>query len=204
MPTIQIPNIVIVVLQILLAFGGAFLLAIWISLIVWTFRDVRSRSRDIFAILLATLMVVIFGPLGLVIYFLLRPQTTLAELYERSLEEEALLQDLEERIVCPGCRRKVEPDWLVCPDCHAILKKKCVNCGRLLHLRWDICPYCVTAVMEGEVSDRAAVALPPYPEPLPAIEHPGNPELGLPAAAAADPPVDTRNFDLGSEEAEDE
>jgi len=204
MPTIQIPNIVIVALQILLAFGGAFLLAIWISLIVWTFRDIRSRSRDIFAILLATLMVAIFGPLGLVIYFLLRPHTTLAELYERSLEEEALLQDLEERIVCPGCRRKVEPDWLVCPDCHAILKKKCVNCGRLLHLRWDICPYCVTAVIEGVASDQGAVAPPPYPEPVPAIEHPKNPELGLPAAAAADPPVETRSFDPGSEEAEDE
>jgi RNA polymerase subunit RPABC4/transcription elongation factor Spt4 len=203
MPTIQIPNIVIVVLQVLLAFGGAFLLAIWISLIVWTFRDIRSRSRDIFAILLATLMVAIFGPLGLVIYFLLRPQTTLAELYERSLEEEALLQDLEERIVCPGCRRKVEPDWLVCPDCHAILKKKCVNCGRLLHLRWDICPYCVTAVMEEAVSDQAAVALPPYSEPFPAIERPKNPELDLPAAAVVDPPAEANDADPSSKGVED-
>jgi RNA polymerase subunit RPABC4/transcription elongation factor Spt4 len=203
MPTIQIPNIVIVALQILLAFGGAFFLAIWISLIVWTFRDIRSRSRDIFAILLATLMVVIFGPLGLVVYFLLRPQVTLAELYERSLEEEALLQDLEERIVCPGCRRKVESDWLVCPDCHAILKKKCVNCGRLLHLRWDICPYCVTAVIEEAASDQVATAFPAYPEPRPAIERPKNPELGLPVAAAADPPVENESPDSGVEEVED-
>lgn len=202
MPTIQIPNIVIVALQVLLAFAGAFLLAIWISLIVWTFRDIRSRSRDIFAILLATLMVVIFGPLGLVIYFLLRPQTTLAELYERSLEEEALLQDLEERIVCPGCRRKVESDWMVCPDCHAILKKKCVNCGKLLHLRWDICPYCVTAAMEEVVNNQAAAALPPYSQPLPAIERPKNPELGLPAAAAVDPPDETDGVSLDSEGAE--
>ena len=144
MPDIQIPNSVIVALQIILAFGGAFVLAIWVSLIVWTFRDVRSRSRDIFAVLLATLMVVIFGPLGLLLYFLLRPPHTLAELYERSLEEEALLQDLEERAVCPGCRRKIEPDWQVCPECHTILKKECLNCGELLHLRWTLCPYCAT------------------------------------------------------------
>ena len=148
MPDIQIPNIVIVGLQLMLAFGGAFLLAIWVSLIIWTFRDARSRSRDIFAIVLATLMVVIFGPLGVLLYFLLRPHDTLAEIYGRSLEEEALLQDLEERAVCPGCRRKIEVDWLVCPDCHTILKKKCLNCGQLLHLRWDICPYCVAPAEE--------------------------------------------------------
>jgi hypothetical protein len=154
MPDIQIPNIVIVGLQVVLAFTGAFMLAIWLSLIIWTFRDVRSRSRDVFAILLATLMVVIFGPLGLLLYFLLRPPTTLAELYERSLEEEALLQDIEERIVCPGCRRKIETEWMVCPDCHAILKRQCVTCGKLLHLRWDICPYCVTAVIEDATGNR--------------------------------------------------
>jgi RNA polymerase subunit RPABC4/transcription elongation factor Spt4 len=133
---------VIVGLQVILAFAGAFFLALWVSLIIWTFRDVRSRSRDVFAILLASLMVVVFGPLGLLLYFLLRPRETLAEIYERSLEEEALLQDLEERVVCPGCRRKIETDWQVCPDCHTILKKTCLSCSRLLHLRWNICPYC--------------------------------------------------------------
>lgn len=148
MPDIQIPNSVIVALQIILAFGGAFFLALWVSLIIWTFRDVRARSRDVFAIMLATLMVVIFGPLGLLLYFLLRPRETLAELYERSLEEEALLQDLEERSVCPGCRRKIEGDWQVCPDCHTIIRKKCLHCGQLLHLRWNICPYCATPALD--------------------------------------------------------
>jgi len=148
MPDIQIPNIVLVGLQLMLAFGGAFFLAVWVSLVIWTFRDVRSRSRDVFAIVLATLMVVIFGPLGVLLFFLLRPADTLTDIYGRSLEEEALLQDLEERAVCPGCRRKIEVDWLVCPDCHTILKKKCLNCGQLLHLRWDICPYCVAPAEE--------------------------------------------------------
>jgi RNA polymerase subunit RPABC4/transcription elongation factor Spt4 len=187
MPDIQIPNIVITGLQVMLAFGGAFFLAIWLSLIIWTFRDVRSRSRDIFAILLATLMVVIFGPLGLLLYFLLRPPTTLAELYERSLEEEALLQDLEERVVCPGCRRKIETDWLVCPDCHAILKKKCVNCGKLLHLRWNICPYCVTAVIE-EMHDDHRDAMPSYSPAVRAPGMPPNPEFRIPLAESPEPP----------------
>jgi RNA polymerase subunit RPABC4/transcription elongation factor Spt4 len=153
MPEIQIPNIVIVIFQILLAFGAAFLIALWVSMIIWTFRDVRSRSRDVFAILLATLMVVVFGPLGLLLYLLLRPKETLAEIYERSLEEEALLQDLEQRAVCPGCRRRIADEWQVCPDCHTILKKTCLNCGQLLHLRWNICPYCASPAIEATGHD---------------------------------------------------
>jgi hypothetical protein len=144
MPEIQIPSFIITGLQVILAFGGAFFLALWLSLIIWTFRDVKRRSRDVFAILLATLMVVVFGPLGLVLYFLLRPPVTLAELYERSLEEEALLQDLEERPRCPGCSRQVDEAWIICPDCHTTLKKICPNCQKSLHLRWNICPFCGT------------------------------------------------------------
>ncbi len=146
MPEIQIPSIVITGLQVILAFGGAFFMALWLSLIVWTFKDARSRSRDVFAILLGTLMVVIFGPLGVLLYFLLRPPVTLAELYERSLEEEALLQDLEERPHCPGCSRQVTEAWTICPDCHTTLKRNCPNCSQSLHLHWNICPYCGVSV----------------------------------------------------------
>ena len=37
------------------AIFGALLAAVWLSLIIWTFRDMRSRSRDPFAQILATL-----------------------------------------------------------------------------------------------------------------------------------------------------
>lgn len=130
------------ILQVIIAFMGAFFLAFWLGLIVWTFRDVRSRSRDIFAQLLATLMVVFFNVPGLLLYFILRPPETLAEVYERALEEEALLKDIEERLICPGCKRQAQPDFLICPTCHTRLKKLCPSCGKLLHLKWNICPYC--------------------------------------------------------------
>jgi RNA polymerase subunit RPABC4/transcription elongation factor Spt4 len=118
-------------------------------------------------------MVVVFGPLGLLLYLLLRPRETLAEVYERSLEEEALLQDLEERVVCPGCRRKIEEDWQVCPDCHTILKKTCLNCGHLLHLRWNICPHCAAPAADAtghddhrhEVTEEPAEIAEPASEP---------------------------------------
>ncbi len=130
------------ILTIVIAFIGAALAAFWVSLVTWTFRDIRSRSRDVFAQLLASLLVLIFGPLGLGLYLILRPRETLAEAYERSLEEEALLQDIEDRQVCPGCKHLTEPDFMICPYCHTRLRKPCPHCGRLLHLRWTVCPYC--------------------------------------------------------------
>lgn len=173
MPSIEIPSAVIVALQVIIAFVAAFALALWVSMIIWTFRDVKARSRDIFAVLLATLMVVVFGPLGLLLYFLLRPPVTLAELYERSLEEEALLQDLSERPRCPGCSRLVEGEWVVCPDCHTRLKKVCHSCGERLHLRWTVCPYCAAHV-------GTTVAAPDRQQRLPEEIEPVPPALGEP------------------------
>jgi RNA polymerase subunit RPABC4/transcription elongation factor Spt4 len=121
---------------------GAYIFALYVGLIVWTVRDVRARSRDVLGQIMATLLVAIFTLPGLLIYLLLRPHTTLAEEYERSLAEESLLQELEEQRVCPGCRRRVEPDFVVCPHCHQQLRLRCVGCGRLLNLDWDVCPYC--------------------------------------------------------------
>jgi RNA polymerase subunit RPABC4/transcription elongation factor Spt4 len=138
---------------------AAFLTATWVSVVIWTFRDIRARSRDIFAQILGTLMVLVFFPLfplpGWVLYLILRPRETLTETYERSLEEEALLQGIEERLACPGCNRRIEEEFMICPTCHTRLKKACPACGRLLHLRWNLCPYC------GAV--QTAVKAPPQP-----------------------------------------
>jgi RNA polymerase subunit RPABC4/transcription elongation factor Spt4 len=134
-------NVSLVVLG-LTAFFSAFLAALWISLVIWTFRDMRARARDAFAQLLASLMVLILGPFGVILYLILRPRESLAEKYERSLEEEALLQDIEERHICPGCKQPIEPDYVLCPICHTRLRRPCIHCGRLVHPRWSVCPYC--------------------------------------------------------------
>ncbi len=133
-----------VILQVVLAFIGAFVLAFWVSLAIWTFRDIRARSRDIFAVLLATLLVLVFNIPGILLYYILRPPETLAEAYERSLEEEALLQDIEDPNICPSCKAPTEDDFVICPNCHTQLKNTCTNCKKHLQLNWNICPYCGT------------------------------------------------------------
>ena len=87
------------ILRAIITFLGAYLLAFWLSLAIWTFQDIRSRSRDILAQLLATLLVLLFNLPGLLLYFVLRPKETLAEAYERSLAEEALLLLLDIKIL---------------------------------------------------------------------------------------------------------
>lgn len=132
---------------ILTAWGGAFLAALWLSLVIWTYRDIRQRTRDRLARILAILVVTVLFLPGLVIYWILRPPRTLEDEYQQTLEEEALLQSIEEAVLCPGCSRKTEPDWLVCPSCHTKLRKQCHQCQRLLELAWNICPYCATPVI---------------------------------------------------------
>ena len=117
-------------LQTVVAVFGALLVAFWIALIIWTFRDMRARTRDILAALLATLLVLLFGPIGLGLYLLLRPRDTLAEQYERMLEEEALLRDMEEQPVCSSCQHKIQPDWMLCPHCTAELRRPWPNPAR--------------------------------------------------------------------------
>lgn len=132
------------ILQLFAALFGFFLLAFWVSLALWTYRDISSRSSDSLVRTMAVLLVAVLNLPGLFLYFILRPKETIVEAYERSLEEEALLQDIEERDSCPVCKQPVREDYLVCPNCHTQLKKSCSNCSRLLLLQWDICPYCGT------------------------------------------------------------
>ncbi len=124
---------------------AVFLTSLWLGMVLWTFRDIRSRSRDIVAQLLATLMVGILTLPGLLVYFLTRPRETLAEAYEHALEQEALLQAIEEPEVCPGCGTKVSAEFLYCPYCHTQLKKACSACDKIIDLDWNICPYCGTS-----------------------------------------------------------
>lgn len=134
-------------LQVLLALGGAYLLATWFVLAIWTFRDIESRSRSVVTQVFSTLLVVLFWIPGWLLYRLLRPKETLDEAYQRSLEEEYLLQDLQELPLCRSCNHYVEDDWRLCPHCNTQLREDCDSCGRLIDLRWDICPYCATPHM---------------------------------------------------------
>lgn len=128
---------------------GAYVAALWLGLAIWAYRDACARSKEAAVRLGAFFFSFFFGLPGLLLYILLRPRDTLAEAYSRTLEEETLLQEIEEQLACPNCRRRIEEDFLLCPHCRSQLKQRCGRCERLMHLRWLACAYCGTPASGG-------------------------------------------------------
>ena len=126
--------------------GGVWALLLWLSIVVWVYRDVRDRTRDSSLQVMSVFVVLMFFPgfniPGLALYLMLRPRDTMEEVYARSLEEEALLRELGDEGSCPSCRRLTEKDFHFCPSCQTQLKDECAKCGKLLSFSWVACPYC--------------------------------------------------------------
>ena len=164
------------ILGFLVAFLVAFGVIFWVSLVYWTWRDIRSRSQDFLTQVLATLLVTVFFVGGLFIYLIMRPRQTLAEIYERQLEEESLLAEMTERQTCNNCHARVESDFQICPSCGQKLKRPCPKCERLLELRWSFCPYCATNLIPTPMP-----SMPGLPGNIPSMSGvPGMPGPGVP------------------------
>jgi hypothetical protein len=165
------------ILRIGITIIAAYLVALWIASVWWTFRDIRARTTDIFLQVAATLLVAVFSFPGLLIYVILRPPKTLAQLYEDSLEEEAFLQGIQVHNSCPVCKQRVEPDFIFCPWCQTRLKRTCLRCERPLVLRWKMCPFCGISVYGTPTPEEVTAAVGTLPEP-PATQEPELVESG--------------------------
>ncbi|NJM06622.1 zinc ribbon domain-containing protein [Candidatus Gracilibacteria bacterium] len=121
---------------------GAYLVLLWAASVLWAYRDIRRRSDDTSTQVLAVGLVLLLPFAGIPLHMILRPPQTLAEKYERTLEEEYLRRDIEERYVCPECQRPVEHDMILCPHCQTNLRRRCHGCQRVVDLTWSVCPYC--------------------------------------------------------------
>lgn len=136
----------------------AYTLVLWLSAVIWVYRDVRNRTTDPTSHLIAVLLVAVFNLPGLIVYLVIRPQATIADAYERSLEAEAILHELQLTAnACQGCRRPIDDDFNICPYCRTVLREPCRSCGRLVRTSWSACPYCA--------ADRMPARTPPSPMP---------------------------------------
>lgn len=138
----ELINSIATVVGVIVAVTGAFLFAFWVAMGIWTFNDIRTRTRDWLAILLACVLVLVFPIVGWVLYLMIRPKETLGEVYDRALEEEALLREIEETVACHSCGVPAKENWVYCPNCHSQLQHSCPACGNLVRNEWDICVYC--------------------------------------------------------------
>ncbi|MDP9271049.1 MAG: zinc ribbon domain-containing protein [Chloroflexota bacterium] len=135
-PIVELVGQLIVVYAVLLWLGTAY----------WAFRDMQARTENPILPYFAAALIIFFTPLlfmfAVVLYLIVRPRETLAEVYERSLAEETLLAEVEKNRLCPTCRQRVGSDWLVCPNCRTRLHRVCPACSRLAEPDWALCAYC--------------------------------------------------------------
>lgn len=130
------------VIMLVVAVAASYWAILWLSAVIWTYRDMRDRGSDVLSQIIAVLLVLVFNLPGLILYLILRPHETLAEAYVRNLETEAMLHEMNEQEVCYACQKHIRPDFAYCPHCRTRLQEACANCGRPLNLNWAICAYC--------------------------------------------------------------
>lgn len=147
-PIVQLASQLIVIYVVLLWLGTAY----------WAFRDMQARTENPILPYFAAALIIFFTPLlflfAVVLFLIVRPRETLAEVYERSLAEESLLAEVEKNELCPVCRDRVDSDWLVCPNCRTRLHRVCPSCNRLAEPTWSLCAFCGTDF--GRESSKAA------------------------------------------------
>lgn len=149
----------------IIAFVGllavAYVAAVWLSLVIWTYRDVQHRSADSGERVAAVALVALFFAPGWLVYLLMRPAGTLDDVRIERLQEQLFARELATVPSCTRCRRRVEDDFLMCPYCREELRTPCGSCGRAIASTWDACAYCGELTMR-----RPRVA----PSPRPAGE----------------------------------
>lgn len=161
---------------------GTYIAAFWLTLVFWTARDIRQRSSSTAVQVAAPLLVLMTFLPGLWLYLVMRPRYTRAQLYSRTLEEEALRLELDRDVACPSCSRPIREDYLVCPACREQLKSACTSCSKPLANAWVACPYCCAERPHGprkgkerKVAGRALPRLEPEAIPVAAIVGPPAP-----------------------------
>jgi hypothetical protein len=172
-PIVQLASQLIVIYVVLLWLGTAY----------WAFRDMQARTENPILPYFAAALIIFFTPLlfvfAVILFLIVRPRETLAEVYERSLAEESLLAEVEKNELCPVCRDRVDSDWLVCPNCRTRLHRVCPSCNRLADPTWPLCAYC------GRDFDRGSSRA-PRSRPAAAAAAQVEPVAEEPAAASTD------------------
>jgi hypothetical protein len=130
---------------------GVTLAVVWLAGTWWAYLDISRRTTSELARFGAMGLVIVSTPLllplSLMVYTLVRPQTTIAE--RRAVE---LANDLGPAIGgwqrCTSCREVVDPEWRRCPACTTWLASSCDSCGQWSEMAFDVCPWCAAAKVD--------------------------------------------------------
>ncbi len=158
-----------ITLDWIIKFGVLYFFIIWWAFIIWIVKDITNRTTNLFLQVLSILIMIIFTPiLGLPIYLLIRPSSTIFEKYHEGFEDEDITEWEEENVeniikkdvfLCPFCSKHIDEDFLYCPFCKEKLTQKCEKCHKDLKVFWVACPYCWVNEEKPKKSNKETVAL---------------------------------------------
>jgi RNA polymerase subunit RPABC4/transcription elongation factor Spt4 len=158
--------------QIVIYVVVAYVVLIWLASAFWAYRDMRLRTASAITPYVAALAIIIFTPVfflfGLLVYRIIRPKETIAEVNERALAEEAMLAEVASHAQCANCDRPVHEDWIICPTCRNRLRRVCPNCEHLIELDWTLCAWCGKDFERADAPGTTAFMPSARPAPIPA------------------------------------
>ena len=167
---------------------GLYLVILWLASAYWAFRDMQQRSDNAILPYIAAAGIILFTPIFFIfavwIYKIIRPHEKIGEVWERNLAEEALLAEVEAIHHCPTCERRIDDEWIICPNCRTRLKRVCPNCSRLVGMDWSLCAWCGKD-FERREAPAAMQALPSSRESTGRIAVPAAPAVAAAAVATA-------------------
>src|SRR5258706_801513 len=139
-----------IVIGLLMAIGVT-VAVVWLAGTWWAYLDISRRTTSELARFGAMGLVIVSTPLllplSLMVYTLVRPQTTIAE--RRAVElATGLGPALAGRERCPACRGVVDAAWRRCPACATWLASSCDSCGQWSEMAFDVCPWCAAAKVD--------------------------------------------------------
>ena len=76
----------IISIKMFIAIVAIYFLIVWLTIIIWVIKDITSRSESLFFQFTSILTVIIFWPLWVLIYLLIRPNKTFFEKYYEEIE----------------------------------------------------------------------------------------------------------------------
>ena len=171
----------------------AYIVLIWLASAYWAYRDMRLRSSSAITPYVAALSIIIFTPVfflfGLLVYRIVRPKETVAEVNERALAEEAMLAEVASHAQCANCSRPVHEEWIICPSCRNRLRRVCPNCEHLIELDWTLCAWCGKDFERAEAPGTAAYMPTARPAPRQLPQPPAQQPRQQPLRAPGQPPA---------------
>lgn len=110
---------------------------LWIIAIIWTAKDIISRTNNSWMQIVSILLVTLLSPIfGLPLYFIIRPVYHKKDLIPR---REASALNL---IACSNCHTLNPRDFTCCIACGERLKTTCKECNKEYPHIYPYCPHC--------------------------------------------------------------